>query len=216
MRVLSARMAAKAPTPVSLIGASAPPVNMTAASPRRMISKASPMALEPAAQAVQVALQGPLVPSSSETCAEPMLAMIIGIKRGLSRSGPLVTRMLICSWKVCRPPTPLATRAPMSVASACTSMPASASAMRAAATANCAKRSMRRPARFSMKSVNSKPFTSPAKRTARRDGSKLAMVPMPLSPAVTRRQASSTVLPTGLTMPRPVTTTRRGMMGAGV
>jgi len=44
------------------------------------------------------------------------------------------------------------------------------------------------------------------------EASKLVIGPMPLLPAVMFAQAVATSLPTGLTMPRPVTTTLRFMV----
>ncbi len=60
-------MAAKPPTPIGVMAASAPPAIITSASPRRMISKASPMACAEAEQAVQVAEFGPLAPNRMDT-----------------------------------------------------------------------------------------------------------------------------------------------------
>ena len=89
LRVESARRAANADMPTSLTAASAPPANIAVASPRRMMLKASPRALLPAAQAVQVALTGPLRPRRMELQAEAMLGIIMGMKKGLTRVGPL-------------------------------------------------------------------------------------------------------------------------------
>ena len=51
------------------------------ASPRRMIWNASPSALVLAAQAVHVALTGPLSPSAIETFADAMFGIIMGMKK---------------------------------------------------------------------------------------------------------------------------------------
>ena len=93
------------------------------------------MASEPAAQAVQVALSGPLVPSSRLTCAAPMLGIIMGTSSGLTRSGPFSMSFSISLCSVCRPPTPLATTAPTRSASGRGSKSASAAASLAAPTA---------------------------------------------------------------------------------
>src|SRR5690349_11690393 len=61
--------------------------------------------------------------------------------------------------------------------------------------------------------AGSKPFTSPAMRVGNALASKCVIGPMPLLPATTFCQAVATSLPTGETMPRPVTTTRRLFMG---
>jgi len=98
----------------------------------------------------------------------------------------------------------------MSSGSAATSSPESCAAWRAAATAYCEKRSMRRAARFSMKSSGSKSLTSPAMRDVRREASNFVTAPMPLSPASKRFQTVATSLPNGQMMPDPVMTTRRG------
>ena len=119
------------------MGASAPPASIATAAPRRMISKASPMAPAPAEQAVQTAPSGPFVPSSSETWAAAMFGIIIVAKNGLMLCGPRAKISRDCRSKVVSPPPPLATTAPMSSASAATSSAASSTASRAAATANC-------------------------------------------------------------------------------
>jgi hypothetical protein len=55
----------------------------------------------------------------------------------------------------------------------------------------------------------SKPRTSPAIRTGKFEASKRVIVSIPDFPATIFPHASSTVFPTGETMPRPVTTTLR-------
>src|SRR6185312_12610035 len=60
--------------------------------------------------------------------------------------------------------------------------------------------------------VGSKSRTSPAMRVGNVEASKCVIAPMPLFPAVMFAQAVATSLPTGLMMPRPVTTTRRLLM----
>src|SRR6185312_13277182 len=61
--------------------------------------------------------------------------------------------------------------------------------------------------------AGSKPFTSPAMRVGNALASKCVIGPMPLLPATTFFHAVATSLPTGETMPIPVTTTRRLFMG---
>jgi len=56
--------------------------------------------------------------------------------------------------------------------------------------------------------VGSKAFTSQANRTECREASNLVIGPAPDMPARRQDQLSSTVFPTGVTSPRPVTTTR--------
>jgi hypothetical protein len=55
----------------------------------------------------------------------------------------------------------------------------------------------------------SKFFTSPAMRVGKLEASNCVMGPIPLLPAKIPRQDSSTPIPTGQTIPSPVTTTRR-------
>src|SRR5439155_12987561 len=61
----------------------------------------------------------------------------------------------------------------------------------------------------SRKREGSKSGTSPASCTARPEGSKFWIFRMPLRPVVRACQKSSTPVPTGVTGPMPVTTTRR-------
>src|SRR5688572_18738091 len=71
------------------------------------------------------------------------------------------------------------------------------------------KVSMRRASFGDIYGATSKPFTSPAIWQARRAGSNLVMRVMPDWPASAFFHASSTVLPIGQMMPRPVTATLR-------
>ena len=210
LRVDNARIAAKPATPMGAIAASLPPANMTSASPRRMIAMALPMASEPAAQAVHVALSGPLAPSNSETWAAPMLGIIMGIRSGLTRSGPFSISRRTSSSNVARPPTPLPMTAPIRSASGAISSAASSRAMLAAATAYWANRSRRRMTRRSMKPSGSKPATSPAMCTVWLEWSKRVISATPDRPASRLPQTSSTSQPSGVTHPSPVTTTRFG------
>ena len=82
-----------------------------------------------------MALSGPLVPSSSDTCAAPMLGIIMGTSRGFVRSGPWFRSLSVSTCRVCRPPTPLDMTAPTRSASGRGSKSASAAAFFAAATA---------------------------------------------------------------------------------
>ena len=68
--------------------ASAPPATMTSASPRRMISHASPRAWPPVAQADTVVKFGPVIPKLIAIWPAPMFGMPIGMRNGLIRSGP--------------------------------------------------------------------------------------------------------------------------------
>src|SRR5580704_9448593 len=71
------------------------------------------------------------------------------------------------------------------------------------------KSSMRRASLTEMYSATSKPCTWPPKRTGKLETSKRVTGPMPLCPRKMASHADWTVLPTGDTTPRPVTTTRR-------
>ncbi len=95
LRVDSARIAAKPPTPIGVIAASEPPAIITSASSRWMISKASPMACADAEQAVQVAEFGPLAPKRIETWPAARLMMAAGMKNGEIRRGPPSMQRLV-------------------------------------------------------------------------------------------------------------------------
>src|SRR5215467_424049 len=71
------------------------------------------------------------------------------------------------------------------------------------------KSSMRRASFEVMYCSTSKSRTCPPKRTGKAETSKRVIGPMPLCPRRMASQAETTVLPTGETIPRPVTTTRR-------
>src|SRR5690242_9044962 len=71
------------------------------------------------------------------------------------------------------------------------------------------KSSMRRASFEVMYCSTSKSLTWPPKRTGKADTSKRVMGPIPLCPLRMASHADTTVLPTGETIPRPVTTTRR-------
>ena len=89
------------------------------------------------------------------------------------------------------------------------SMPESLTACTPAATPYCMKSSMRRASFGEMYWLTSKSRTDPPMRTGNADTSKRVTGPMPLSPRRMASQAAFTVLPTGDTTPRPVTTIRR-------
>src|SRR6516165_8190271 len=72
--------------------------------------------------------------------------------------------------------------------------------------------SMRRASFDGMYSATSKSRTWPPKRAGKAETSKRVTGPMPLSPRRMASHAETTVLPTGDTTPRPVTTTRRLLM----
>src|SRR5574342_865370 len=134
----------------------------------------------------------------------------LGMKNGPMRFTPFSRRICSFSSMVARPPMPAPMMAPTrSGSSRAMSRPASFTAMSPAARANWMKRSFRRASFFSMKRSGSKPFTSPAMRVGKVEASKRVMGPMPLRPATIAFQDSSTPIPTGLSRPSPVITTRR-------
>ncbi len=163
----------------------------------------------PDAQAVEIQDSGPFRPSSMETWAPAMLAMTMGMKSGETRSGPRSSQRSVCSTKVSRPPMPLPTitpvraRMPSEIARS-----ASSTAIRAAATASWAKRSIRRATRRSMKSVGSKPRTWQAMVVLVSRRSKPVIVEAPLRPATAASQFASRPMPSEVTRPIPVTTVR--------
>ncbi len=82
MRVDSARMLLKPPTPSAVTVASVPPQIMASASPRWITRKASPIACAPVEQADTWLRFGPLAPWRIEICPGARLTMIIGTKKG--------------------------------------------------------------------------------------------------------------------------------------
>ena len=88
------------------------------------------------------------------------------------------------------------------------SMPLSATASRAAATASCVGRLVRRASLWPRRAAGSKPLTSPAHCEGRSDGSKAVIRATPLRPARKASQVDGRSWPTGDTQPMPVTTTR--------
>jgi len=137
--------------PIGLIGASAPPVTMISASPRWMTRMASMMAPEPEAQAVTTELEGPVRPKRIATWPLAMLAMTLGMKKGLMRIAPRSARISDCCSQLHRPPTPLPTQVPACSPRTSSSLrPASAMASSLPMRAYCTKRSRRRASLRSM------------------------------------------------------------------
>src|SRR5262245_17768042 len=93
---------------------------------------------------------------------------------------------------------------------------ASAKASLAATRANLALRSMWRRSFDEMCSSGLKFLTSPPMRTSKPLASKSVRVSMPEHPATRLLQDSATLLPTGVTAPIPVTTTRRRPRGSAI
>src|SRR5947208_8270768 len=86
---------------------------------------------------------------------------------------------------------------------------ASATACSAAPIANCANRSKRRISFLSRNWAGSKPLTSQANFTGLWTGSKRVIGPAPDRPAMRPSQVLWTLVPSGVTVPRPVIATRR-------
>src|SRR5258708_25450623 len=122
---------------------SEPPAIMALASPRRIVSQASPMLLLLVAQAETVAQFGPFAPVKIDTMAGAELTIDMVGKYGLIRSGPFWKRIWNCSWYVARPPTPLPLYTPMSSAfSSVIFKPDWINACLAVATAKCSNGSV--------------------------------------------------------------------------
>ena len=86
--VESAVMLAKAASATGCMLASEPPPMATSQRPVATRRAAAAMAWVPAAQAVQITSDGPRQPSRMEMPAAPALAIIIGTRRGETRSAP--------------------------------------------------------------------------------------------------------------------------------
>ena len=106
LRVDSAFIDAKPPSVASWMAASTPPAIIRSASPRRIVSQASPRAWPPLAQADTVAKLGPMAPVAMATCPAPTFAMPIGTKNGEIRSGPRWPITSTFSNRVATPPSP--------------------------------------------------------------------------------------------------------------
>jgi hypothetical protein len=88
---------------------------------------------------------------------------------------------------------------------------ASATAMDAAPSANSVNRSISLSFFFSIQRVGSQPLTSPAMRTRKAEQSNCVMGPMPPVPESSAPHDSAVPMPTGVTSPIPVMTTRSMM-----
>src|SRR5438034_1054487 len=109
-----------------------------------------------------------------------------------------------------KPPTPTPTMTPVrSGAASGSGRPASSTASSAAPTVYWMKMSIFFKSLRSMKRSGSKSRTSPATRAGRAEASKRVIGPMPERPATRLSQFASMPVPSGVTRPSPVTTTRR-------
>src|SRR6478672_13146896 len=129
------------------------------------------------------------------------------MKYGEMRSGPRSRSVSACSTIPIRPPI----AEPKTIPTRCGSKPLrpeSASASLAAPSASTTLRSSRRSSFGCASPAGSKSLTSAATRTGNPSASKARIQSIPLSPATAERQVSGALFPTGVTAPRPVTTTR--------
>ena len=148
--------------------------------------------MTPVAQAADWVRTGPVRWYSMETRQPAIEGESAGMANGLTKRGPFVRSvsapMVICSMP---PPPVLMITAPRSSCSgdmAAKSMPESATASLAAATAKWMKRLMRRAILWSMAALGSKSLTSAAMRTSRSLASKWVIGPTPETPPARLRQ----------------------------
>jgi hypothetical protein len=108
------------------------------------------------------------------------MSMIIdGTVNGDTRLGPWLYSARTLRSITSMPPTPEATRTPTSSAIGRMSRPESSIAWRAAKSASCVQRLVRRASFFPSTASGSKPFTSPAIWVVRWDASNAVIGPMP-------------------------------------
>ena len=129
LRVLRACMALNPPTPLGTMAASAPPLTIMSALPRRMRLNASASALDEEAQADEVMKLGPWNPYMMEIWPAQMSAIILGMKKGPNLGpsvAPVFVQLPTSSSKVFMPPMPTPYTTPMRFLSAVSrSMPQS-------------------------------------------------------------------------------------------
>src|SRR3989338_8829451 len=207
--VESAFKAQNPPIPVGTIQLSVPPQIITSASPRSIILEASPMACAPEAQAVATQELGPFNPKLMPTCPAASLTIIMGIRNGDNREGPLFRQTLCCSSIVYNPPIPEPTKTPiLCLSSFSKSKPALVIACFAEATAYCTNFSKRLASLTDIPyKIASKLLTSAAIRESKPEASKEVMGPAPLFPDFKASQKVEISFPTGDITPNPVTTT---------
>src|SRR5262245_36760146 len=142
------------------------------------------------------------------------LAIRAGTMNGDTRPGPFSISTVCCCSRVEMPPIPVAWITPPRSAGT-SGLPASSHASAAEDTAKWTNRSVRRISLGSSQGLGSKSGTSPATETGRSPASKAVIARMPLRPVVSPAQNSSTPVPTGVTGPMPVTTTRSPIRSLG-
>src|SRR3990170_3744919 len=218
LRFERAPMFASAANATGRMALSVPPAMTTSTSPCSMRRCASTKACTPDAHAATEVMTGPRIPFWMLTWQAAMDGDIIGTMKGLTRSGPFVRSVTSPPATSCRPPPPVfTTTATSSRLWSPISSAAESIAWRAAATASCANRLMRRACLKSIQSFGSKPFTSAAMRTSRWEASNWPIGATPETPATRFDQKVAASLPIGVTAPNPVTTARlAGSRGGGV
>src|SRR5438874_10863977 len=143
-------------------------------------------------------------------CPEAMFGMMRGIRNGETRRTVCAARLKYISSTLEMPPMPTPTMTPVrSGAASGSGRPASSTASSAAPTVYWMKMSIFFKSLRSMKRSGSKSRTSPATRAGRAEASKRVIGPMPERPATRLSQFASMPVPSGVTRPSPVTTTRR-------
>ena len=187
-------MLAKPWMPTGVMAASELPVSTASQRPVATSRAAAPIEWAPVAQAVTTVSHGPCHPWRMEMAAAPALGIIMGTRKGDTRRGPLVWKVMICSSSVFSPPTPVPKMTPRRRGSTSRS-PAWPMASAATASANWANRSIRR---ISLTLSN------------RGSASKSSMARL-ASPGSTNRpsQKASTPVPQRASTPIPVMATRR-------
>src|SRR5258706_2851973 len=210
LRSESALQEQKPPTPDRFTHASAPPAIMASASPYSIMRPASPVQCGRVAHADPIGALGPLALNWIEIIPATMLMIVPGTKNGDRRRGPLAIFSGILSSIIGRPPMPEPTFTPTrSPFESSITRPASSSASRVAARPKWMKRSLRRVSLSGIQSAEVNPFTSAAMRVGSAEASKRVMGATPLRPARRLSHAWAIPIPTGETMPSPVTTTLR-------
>ena len=206
-RVDSARICAKPASGSGCRQASVPPATTTSTRPARIRSSASAMASAPDAQALTGVCTPPRAPSASPTRPAGPLGISIGTVCGETRRAPLASRTSSWASIVSAPPMPVPTTT-ASRSGSTPGAPACSHASSAASRASCWDRSRVRARTRPRRSTGSvgDPGAEPDRACPRPTASSSRAVPeRPASrrlPRCRRRRR-----PSGVTAPRPVTTT---------
>src|SRR5579875_2191971 len=203
LRVDMARMTANAPMFSGMMAASVPPASTTSARPARIMAMPYPIASAPEAQA----LTSECAPARAlnSMLIQPADPFGIGTVYGEMRCQPLLLSVSYAASVEPMPPIPLVTATPSRSGSGC-GEPASAQASRAATSANCSQRSIRRACTRPTASAGSAAACA-AMRTGRSRAHGSVIARTPLRPASIAAQVDATSPPSGVVAPSPVTTT---------